>query len=247
MLYDFLAGNFPISLIILALAGTWAYRSRSSIRLAMNDTSGFWRAVSRVGVVTIILFFVWVTVLDNWRQLLAYIVITGRDYASDPFETAATPELLRIVSLALLATSIVSLALVYARHMGSYAFLIITLLFAPVFVFTFNEIRISADAFLRLSETALESPGLLDAGSIIFWSTGMFVIIAAVVLGTYLMFLAAVALPARIIYGIIEGPKHEKLARVFESYERRARDSRRRHGGAPPGDSGLNQDAPANS
>lgn len=226
MLYDFLSGNWPISFIILAVVGTWAYRSRSSIRLAMNEASPFWSWVGRAGIVSTALFFLWVTVFDNWRQLLGYVVITGREYAADPFERAATPEMLRWVSLALLVVSIVSLAMLYARHMGAYVFLIISVIFAPIFMFTFNEIRISADAFLRLSEHALENPQLLDAGAIVFWSAGMFVIIAGVVMAAYLTFFSLVALPLRIIYGLTQAPKEEGLARIYESYERRARDSR---------------------
>ncbi len=226
MLYDFLSGNLPISLIILALVGMWAYRSRSSIRLAMNDPSPFWAWAAKIGVVSTGLFFIWVTALDNWRQLLGYVIITGREYAADPFERAATPEMLRWVSLALLVVSIVSLAMLYARHMGPYVFLIISVIFAPIVMFTFNEIRISADAFLRLSEHALENPQLLDAGAIVFWSTGMFVIIAAVVLAAYLTFFSLVALPLRILYGLTQAPKEEGLARIYESYERRARESR---------------------
>lgn len=244
MLYDFLAGNLPISLIILGLVGVWAYRSRSSIRLAITDPRPIWAVIARIGVGSTALFFLWVTALDNWRQLLSYIVITGRSYASDPFETSATPEALRAVSIALLVVSIVSLALLYARHMGAYVFLIVTIIFAPIFMFTFNEIRISADAFLRLSEVALQDPQLMDAGFILFWSTGMFVIIAAVVLAAYLTLFALVALPTRIIYGLTQAPKEEELARVFESYERRARESRAQHDSVT-GDSGLNSDATA--
>jgi hypothetical protein len=232
VLYDFLAGNLPISLIILAIVGTWAYRSRSSIKLAMNDTSPFWALVAKVGVASTALFFLWVTALDNWRQLLGYVVITGREYAADPFERAATPEMLRWVSLALFVVSIVTLAMLYARHMGPYVFLVVAIIFAPIFMVTFNEIRISADAFLRLSERALENPPLLDAGAILFWSAGMFVIIAAVVLATYLTFFALIAIPLRLLYGLTQAPKEEGLARIYESYERRARASRTQGNGS---------------
>jgi hypothetical protein len=244
VLYDFLAGNLPISLIILGLVGAWAYRSRSSIRLAVDDRRPFWALIGKVAIGSTALFFLWVTFLDNWRQLLGYIVITGRRYATDPFESGATPELIRAVSIALLIVSVVSLALLYARHMGAYVFLIVTIVFAPVFMFTFNEIRISADAFLRLSEVALQDPQLVDAGFIVFWSMGMFVIIAGVVLATYLTLFALVALPARIIYGLTQAPKEEELAQIFESYERRARKSRSKQDGSSA-DSGLNSDVTA--
>ncbi|MEX2426493.1 MAG: hypothetical protein WD401_07000 [Thermomicrobiaceae bacterium] len=246
MLYDFVAGNIPITLIIVGLVGAWAYRSRSSIQLAMNDRNPFWAVIAKIAVFSTPLFVLWVTVLDNWRQFLGYIVVTGRDYATDPFETGATPELLRAVSIALLVTSIVSLALVYARHMGAYVFLIISVVLAPIFMFTFNEVRISADAFLRLSETALENPALLDAGAILFWATGMFVITAAVVVSAYLMLFALVALPVRIIYGLTQAPKEEQLAGVFKSYERRARNSRSNQNKSP-GNASLHHDVPVKS
>lgn len=246
MIYDFLSSNYPISLIILALVGAWAYRSRSSIRLAMMDDVPIWNAIARVAVGSTTLLFLWATLFDNWRLLLGYVIITGRDYAADPLEAGATPEMLRMVTLALLAVSLVTLALVYARHMGAYVFLIVTAIFAPIYMLTFNEIRISADVFLRLSELSLADPHPVDVASILFWSTGMFVIIATVVLAAFLTAFAFLALPARLIYGLFAAPKHEELARVFQSYERRARQSRaeQRH---QTGSSTLNNDATANS
>jgi hypothetical protein len=238
------AGNLPITLVILVLVGLWVYRSRSSIRLAMYEDRAPWNHVGKVATYSTVLFVVWVTVLDNWRQMLGYVVITGRDYATDPFETAATPEAIRWVSLALLAVSVISVAAMYARHRGSYVFLILAVIFAPVFMFTFNELRISADAFMRLSEVALQNPQLVDAGFILFWSTGMFVITAGVVLAAYLTLLAIVAIPMRIIYGAINGPKQENLAQIFESYERRARQSREPRERESP-ESGLNNEEPA--
>lgn len=245
MLYDFLSSNYPISLVILALVGAWAYRNRSSIRVAVTEDAPVWNVISRVALGATTLLFIWATVFDNWRQLLGYVIITGRDYAADPLESGATPEMLRAVTLALFAVSVVSVALVYARHMGSYAFLIVTVIFAPVFMFTFNEIRISADVFLRLAELSLVAdPSALDVASILFWSTGMFVIIGAVVLAAFLSVFSLIALPARIIYGLFAAPKHEDLARVFESYERRARQSRVEQS-RQTGGTGLKSDAPA--
>lgn len=226
MLYDFLSSNYPISLIILALVGLWAYRSRSSIDLALRRDTPVWRMVSRVAAGSTALLFVWVTLFDNWRQLLGYVVITDRDWAADLLTTEATPEALRAVSLVLLAVALVGLGLVYARHMGSYAFLIVTVIFAPIFMFTFNEIRISSDLYLRLTEFSLVNADAIDVASIVFWSTGMYVITAAVTLAGFLTLFALVALPARAIYGLFVAPRHEQLARIFESYERRARQSR---------------------
>lgn len=245
MLYDFLSGNVPISLIILALIGAWAYRNRSSIRLATMDDSPLWNGIARVAVVSTTLLFLWVTLFDNWRRLLGYLILTGRDYAADAFHSGATPDTLRFVTLALLAVSLVTLALIYARHLGAYVFLVVSAIFAPVFAFTFNEIRISADAFLLLSESNLENPQLLDLAAILFWSTGMFVIIAGVVLASFLSMFALIALPIRALYGLVAAPRHEELARVFESYERRARQTREEHARST-GSSTLNNDAPAN-
>lgn len=229
MLYDFLSSNYPISVLILAFVGTWAYRSRSSIRLATTGDAPPWNVIGMIAVGSTALFFVWATLLDNWRQLLGYLIISGRDYAADPFQSGTTPDLLRNVTIALFAVSIVSLAVIYARHLGAYSFLIICLTLGPVITFTFNEIRISADAFLRLSETALQNPQWVDAGFIIFWSTGMFVIIGTVLVSAYLMLFALVALPLRLAYGLLIVRKEEHLARIFESYEERARRSREEH------------------
>jgi hypothetical protein len=245
VLYDFLAGNLPISFVIFLIVGTWAWRNRSSIHLVMNDVSPLWALIGKIAVASTALFFVWVTALDNWRQLLGYVVITGRGYATDPFETGATPELLRAVSIALLTVSVISLALLYARHMGAYVFLVVSIVFAPVFMFTFNEIRISADVFLRLSEVALQNPQLVDLSFILFWSMGMFVITAGVVLAAYLSLFALVAIPLRIIYGFTQAPKQEELAKIFESYERRAQQARTSREADSAGEAPVNRDATA--
>jgi hypothetical protein len=244
VLYNFLSSNYPISLLILVIVGLWVYRSRSSILLAMTGDSPAWNLVGKVAVGSTALFFVWATVLDNWRQLLGNLILSGREYAADPFESGATPEMLRYVTLALLAVSLVSVALVYARHHGAYVLLIVSLILAPVVAFTFNEIRISADAFLRLSETALQDPQWVDAGFIIFWATGMFVIIGSVLVAAYFMLFALIALPIRVVYGLLSAKKEEQLARIFESYEERARRSRLEHE-AHSNRSHMNHDVPA--
>jgi hypothetical protein len=53
--------------------------------------------------------------------------------------------------------------------------------------------------------------------------------LGAVLVATYLMLFAVLALPIRIVYGLLTARREEELARIFESYEERARRGREEH------------------
>jgi hypothetical protein len=218
VLYEFVASNYPVSIVIALLVGAWAYRNRSSIQLAVLEEVKAWRVVSAIGVVSTVLLLLWVTVLDNWRQLLGYWIPAHRRWMADPIEAAVTPDALRYITLALVAVSIVSLALVYGRYRGPYSFLVLAMIFLPVYAYVFNQIRIRADVFLRQAENSLRNPELLDTGFVLFWTAGLVVIIASVVLASYLMMFAVVALPVRFVSGLVDSPSDEGSAKIFDSY-----------------------------
>jgi type IV secretory pathway VirB3-like protein len=223
VLYSFLTGNYPISMIIAVFVGLWAYRSRDSILRAMNGDTVIWNLIGRVAVGATVFGFVWITVFDNWRQMLGYLVQERVRYRADPMQAAIVGDEVRTISLVLLGVSAVALAAVYARHRGPFVFLVISLVFAPLYAFVFNEVRMRADVFLRFSDTALASGDPVDIGFVLFWASGLLVIIATVVVTAYLFLFAVVALPIRVIYAIATRKQEPELSRMFRFYERRAR------------------------
>jgi hypothetical protein len=243
VLYSFLTSNYPISLIIAVFAGLWAYRNRDSILRAMNGDTAIWNLIGRVAVGATVFGFVWITVFDNWRQMLGYLVQERLRYRADPLEAAVVGDGVRTVSLVLLGLSVVALAAVYARNRGAFVFLVISLVFAPLYAFVFNEVRMRADVFLRVSDTALASGDLVDIGFVLFWTSGLLIIIATVVVTAYLFLFAVVTFPIRVIYAIATRNQEPELSRMFRFYEQRARGDGSEEPPDPDAGAPLNSDA----
>jgi hypothetical protein len=243
VLFSFLTSNYPISIIIAVFVALWAYRNRDSILLAMNGDTPIWNWIGRVAVGATTFGFVWITVFDNWRQMLGYLVQERVRYRADPLEAAVVGDGARTVSLVLLGLSVVALAAIYARHRGAFVFLVISFLFAPLYAVVFNEVRMRADVFLRVSDTALAGGDPVDIGFVLFWASGLLIIIATVVVTAYLFLFALVALPIRIVYAIATRNQGPEISRMVRFYEQRASGGRRDESPDSEASAPLNSDA----
>ena len=119
MLYRFVSGDLPITLLLYGVLYLWAASHRSLLSaIAFRDTA-IWNRIGQATLIVVGIFPLWVALADNWRHLLAYGLPVGQRWKSDPFEAAATAEPLRLVTLALLGLGLLGTALLFARHRGS--------------------------------------------------------------------------------------------------------------------------------
>jgi type IV secretory pathway VirB3-like protein len=243
VIYTFLTSDVSISLIIALFVSLWAYRSRDLVRRVLFEDIPRWTFIGRVTVVATALGFLWITLLDNWRQLLGYYLQASLRYRADPLEAAAVSDGVRAVTIALVGCSVIGVAMLYARHRGAYVLLVVSLLFAPLYAYVFNEVRMRADMFLRNSEAALASGDAVDIGFVLFWSGGLLIIIATIIVASYFFLFALMGIPVRVIYALVTRHEQPEVSGVFRFYERHASGPPREPSQETDPSSGLNQDA----
>jgi hypothetical protein len=202
MLYRFLSGDFPLTLMFLAFLGAFAQRHWSGVREYWSERDPFWRIVGRTTLILTLVLPIWIALFDNWRQLLGYSLSASTRYKTDVFDTSSTPEALRWITLALIAISLVCVALIYARKQHGIGMLVLVFVFCAAFFYFFNGLRMRADVFLATTKDSLDHPSVLDVSFIIFWSLGMYLVVCAVIAAAYAWLFSVLAIPLHIIYGI---------------------------------------------
>jgi hypothetical protein len=201
LLYQLVSGDFPLTITFLIVLAVWARGHRSTIREFWNEPSPFWRIVERTTLILSVVLPLWIALFDNWRQLLGYSLPSSSRYESDIFITTVTPEPLRLISLVLIALSLVCLALIYARRQHGLGKLSLMLVFALAYFYFMNGIRMRADTFLATTQDDLDNPNAMNVIFIIVWAIGMYGFIATVIASAYLWLFSIVAFPLHIIYG----------------------------------------------
>lgn len=223
MLYRFVSGDVPITIMLYLVFWLWA-RGRVSLlrQLAVHDTP-VWNWIGRVTLGIVGLFPVWVTLFDNWRQILGYSLAPQRRWQSDPFDTALTAALVRDITLVLLAAGLLGCALLYARHRGSIPLAVIAAALGLACFYFLNPIRIRLDVYLYGTQASLADPQPIDVGFILFWATGLYALIAGLIAAGAALLFAGVALPVHLVYRLATRGRVEQEAPVYQVFHRKAR------------------------
>ncbi|HVX30309.1 MAG TPA: hypothetical protein VHA53_07505, partial [Nitrolancea sp.] len=167
------------------------------------EPSPFWRVVERAALILVAVIPLWVALFDNWRQLLGYTVSSSERYKSDIFATSLTPEPIRWVTFALIAVSLVCLALIYARRQHGLGMLSLMLVFALAYFFFLNSFRMRADVFIVTTQNDLDNPGLASTIYILVWVVTLCGFIASIIAAAYMWLFAVIAFPLHIIFGLL--------------------------------------------
>jgi hypothetical protein len=202
MLYQFVSGDLPLSLTIWIVLTVWASSHRSTLRDFWYEPSPFWRVVERATLIFAVVIPLWVALFDNWRQLLGYSLSPSTRYKSDIFATSVTPDPIRWVTLALIAASLVCLALIYARRQHGLGMLSLILVFALAYFFFLNSFRMRADVFIVTTQNDLDHPGVATTIYILVWVVTLCGFIASTIAAAYVWLFAVIAFPLHIIFGL---------------------------------------------
>jgi hypothetical protein len=202
MLYQFVSGDLPLSLTIWIVLAVWASSHRSTLRDFWYEPSPFWRVIERATLIFAVVIPLWVALFDNWRQLLGYSLSPSTRYKSDIFATSVTPDPIRWVTLALIAVSLVCLALIYARRQHGLGMLSLILVFALAYFFFLNSFRMRADVFIVTTQNDLDHPGVATTIYILVWVVTLCGFIASTIAAAYVWLFAVIAFPLHIIFGL---------------------------------------------
>jgi hypothetical protein len=197
-MFTFLTSDYPLLLTIILISAFIIRPNRSVVRWMWNDPTPWARAASRLSFGAVAVFLLWTTVLDNWRQMLGYLVDEHNRWKSDQYLSDPPPDSVRFFTFVLFGLSVLAGCYLYARYARGY---FIPILAGPLGFVTFyilNGFRMRFETIGPLSEGAdYTSP--LEAASMLFWFgvlyCAMFVLFAAV----YAFFWG----PAAIIFSLV--------------------------------------------
>jgi hypothetical protein len=123
-------------LVILLLIGR---ANRTFLRDVARDPEIFWRIVARWALGATAALIVWGTLFDNWRQLVGAPFRLTQRFPSQRVEYDPPSTDVRIVTVALIAISLIPVACLLARHIAGYLLQIVfafgsLVLWLPLFV-----------------------------------------------------------------------------------------------------------------
>jgi len=109
-----------IGIVLLFMCAIGIMLNRGFFRDVWNDHSRFWRLMARIGAVLALTTLAWVSLFDDWLQLVAepYRLSMPWDYQRVVYDPVA-PEI-RAVGSMLLVAMLTVLACLFARHVGGY-------------------------------------------------------------------------------------------------------------------------------
>lgn len=177
-----------VVLLLVCLLGIQA--NRAIVRDIWNDPSRFWRTMARIGAALGLATLAWITLFDNWLQLVAepYRLSMPWDYQRVVYDPVDSE--IRAIGSVLLVATLTVMACLFARHVGGYLLQLGTLALSAIVwmpLFIINQ-RLNA-MVAQGAETSETLPEVLGLSA--FWllrmGLGTLTIGATLMTGTMLI------------------------------------------------------------
>lgn len=211
---------------------------RSTVEVMLLDRALVYRLLSRLSVGVVAVFMLWVTALDNWRQLLGVLTRYTHDerraQQSDPFFAADPDGLVRFVSYVLLAASILGTAYLFARYARGYWGPLVATPIAVALYYVFNAFRLRFDVdSVRIADTTIT--GFWEIASTLVWIAGLWASFTLLIICAFTMLWGPVALVLSILYRTTIGKVKYQESEMFRIIRERneARKQAAEHGPRP--------------
>lgn len=214
-----------MALVILAIARA----NRGFLRDIASDPEASWRVLAWAAVAAFLTLLVWISVFDNVRQLIAWPYRSLQRFPSRRLEFDPPSHEIRVVTLILLALTLLLMAALFARHVGGYPlqFLLAfcgTALWLPLFVLRLRLNLNLATGFSGDWTSPVDALSYL-AFAVLAWSVEI-----AVISSAFVALVAAVALPVTALLDLFHRrtPRPTNEAKpFFTALEQRAKESSR--------------------
>lgn len=198
-MFNFLASDYPILLSLALVIGLAVRREGSILRWMLNDRVAWARSASRVAIGSIIAFMLWTTVVDNWRQMLGFMVTAKERYRSDPYMHDPPPDALRFMTFVLFGAAVLGGAYLYARYARGY---LMPVVLFPVGLITFyilNGFRMRFELVGPLSERSVDFSDPGQALMTIIWFLMFYAVMVILILSAYAVFWG----PTSVVFSLI--------------------------------------------
>jgi MFS family permease len=111
-----------IGIALIVAITAFLYANRSLMADIASDPARGWRIVARAAAVLGAITLVWVTVVDDWLQLVVEPYRRSMKWEYQRVQFDPIDPALRLVSIVLLAAAMLLLAMLVARHISGYVF-----------------------------------------------------------------------------------------------------------------------------
>jgi hypothetical protein len=220
-----LVSDYPILLaVVLSLLLIGRYNA-STVRRMWNDRDALSRVLSRVAISALFVFSIWVTVFDNWRQLLGRLVkvMDAKDaWRSDPFLYGPPPDAVRALSWILLGVTVLGGAFLFARYArGGYFIPVILWPVALTMFFALNEFRMRFELIGPLSPRSVDFTDLFEAVTTSIWFICFYFVMAVLIACAYILLWSPTAIVAALLYRSTIGRQRIEEPEMFRTLRER--------------------------
>ena len=166
------------------------------------DRHPTYRLLSRVSVGLVLVFMLWVTLFDNWRQLLGVLTTYTHDAKrgaqSDVFLNAPPDDIIRAISYVLFGLMILATAYLFARYARGYWGPVVFTPLALALYYIFNAFRLRFDVdSVRIADQSIT--GAWEIFSTLVWIAGLWATFVLLILSAFTLFWG----PAAILFSLI--------------------------------------------
>lgn len=119
-MWDALSGNAGVGGALIVVLAVAAWRGRALLRSMVRDEEPLWQGIAAAGFASVAVFAVWVTIFDNWIQLVGDPYRRSVPWASQRIVYDPVAPAIRTITWALLCLTLVLGAAIFARHIGGY-------------------------------------------------------------------------------------------------------------------------------
>lgn len=189
-----MSGSTMVGVVLTLTVLAIARANRSFLRDVARDPEAVWRGLARVAGSATMAMLVWITLFDQWRQLLDEPLRRAGQFPSERVVLDPTPDAIRNASLILLATSLLTTAPLIPRHVGGYIVQIVGCIGALAMALPLYTIRVRFDLGLAFGFGGNPS----DPADIVGYAIYLLVtwaLLVSVILLAYASLAFALALP----------------------------------------------------
>jgi hypothetical protein len=205
LIFRFLSSDYPIVITLLILIWFSVRNSLSIIRWMLNDKVDWARYLSRGTFAALGGFFLWVTVFDNWRQVIGYMIRGRERWRSDPYLLDPPADAIRVITWVLFGLAIVGTAYLFARYARGYFLPIIAGPLGFILFYTLNGLRMRFELIGPLSDRSVDFSQIDEAVMVLAWFAMFYVVFSLLIFLAFATVWGPVAFVVCLLYRLTIG------------------------------------------
>ncbi len=222
MIFEFLASDYPITgTVVLGIGLVWA-QNKSTFSWMWNDRQMWPRRMARGTFAVIGLFLAWVTIFDNWRQLLGFLVDEKDRWRSDLYLYEPPSDVIRAVTWTLLALSVLGAAFLFAHYGDGFFLPLVISVVGVIMFFVLNNLRMTFEPAGPLSERGVDFTEPLQALMTFIWFAMFYAVMAILIYSAFAILWGPTAFLFALIYRSTIGRRKVEEPELFRLMRERS-------------------------